>query len=81
MLDGDGDADGPGRGAHLGKGLERFQGGPVRGGKAQRDAGSVCHNGMYWLLRRGQNDSIALAQYCGPCWRTGNICYRSLARP
>ena len=62
----DGDADGPGRGALPGKGLERFQGGPVRQGKSQRDAGSVCHNEISWLLRRGQNDSISLAQYGDP---------------
>ena len=71
----DGDADGPGRGALPGKGLERRQGGPVRRGEAQRDAGSVCHNGISWLLRRGQNDSISLTRYCGPGRRSGNICY------
>ena len=70
-----GDSNRPGRGTLVGKGLERLQVGPVRRGESQRDAGSVCHNGISWLVRRGQNDSISLARYrrLGP--RSGNICY------
>ena len=36
-----GDVNRPGRGALPGKGLERLQGGPVRGSESQRDAGCV----------------------------------------
>jgi hypothetical protein len=65
--------------AKVRKGLERFQSGPVRRGEAQRDAGSVCHNGISWLLRRGQNDSISLTRYTGSGRRSGNICYHLCA--
>ena len=70
-----GDSNRPGRGTLVGKGLERLQVGPVRRGESQRDAGSVCHNGISWLVRRGQNDSISLARYRRLGHRSGNICY------
>ena len=38
----DGDTDGLDRGALPGKGLECLQGGPIRRGESQRDAGSVA---------------------------------------